>query len=50
MGELEGFAAASVKTLPYHQEAVERFFSKQALRFDWDRLAAEDRNLKETPE
>jgi len=50
MGELEGFAAASVKTLPYHQEAVERFFAKQALRFDWDRLAGKDIDPKETPE
>ncbi|MES2227895.1 MAG: enoyl-CoA hydratase/isomerase family protein [Pseudomonadota bacterium] len=42
MGELEGFAAASVKTLPYHHEAVERFLTKQPVRFDWDRLASED--------
>ena len=41
MGELESFAAASVKTLPYHHEAVERFFAKQPARFDWDRLAGE---------
>lgn len=41
MGEFEGFAAATVKTLPYHQAAVERFFAKQPVRFDWDRLAAE---------
>jgi 2-(1,2-epoxy-1,2-dihydrophenyl)acetyl-CoA isomerase len=43
MGELESFAAASVKTLPYHHEAVERFFAKQPTRFDWDRLAGESK-------
>ncbi|MES2248084.1 MAG: enoyl-CoA hydratase/isomerase family protein [Pseudomonadota bacterium] len=43
MGELEGFASATVKTLPYHQEAVERFLAKQPPRFDWDRLASEDK-------
>lgn len=41
MGELEAFAAATVKTLPYHQAAVERFFAKEPVRFDWDRLAGE---------
>ncbi|HEV7913854.1 MAG TPA: enoyl-CoA hydratase/isomerase family protein [Albitalea sp.] len=41
MGELEGFASATVKTLPYHQEAVERFLGKRPPRFDWDRLAFE---------
>ena len=41
MGELEAFAAATVKTLPYHQAAVGRFFAKEPVRFDWDRLAGE---------
>lgn len=43
MGELEAFAAATVKTLPYHQSAVERFFAKEPVRFDWDRLAGESK-------
>lgn len=43
MGELEAFAAATVKTLPYHQSAVERFFAKEPVRFDWDRLGGESK-------
>ena len=42
MGELEAFASATAKTLPYHQEAVGRFLAKEPTRFDWDRLAAGD--------
>ena len=44
MGELEAFASATSKTLPYHQEAVGRFLAKEPTRFDWDRLAGEDRS------
>ena len=41
MGELESFASAVTKSLPYHREAVQRFLSKQPPLYDWDRMERE---------
>lgn len=37
MAELEACAQAVCRGSAYHQEALQRFKDKQALRFDWDR-------------
>jgi 2-(1,2-epoxy-1,2-dihydrophenyl)acetyl-CoA isomerase len=43
MGELESFASMSARTVPYHQEAVQRFRSKQPPLYDWDRMDMEQK-------
>lgn len=39
MNELEAYAQTVCRSSDYHQDAVQRFQTKQPLRFDWDRKA-----------